>query len=161
MFEMEQVVPGRSSEDFDADPILNAADLHAVGDEEGAREILMNVLAQDLRCLDAHAHLGNLVFFQRPALALRHYEVGASIGASWLGKDFDSVLPWGLIDNRPFLRCLHGVGLCAWRLGDLRAASAVFRKMLWLNPSDNQGARFNLAALETGMTWEEMEQRDR
>ncbi len=63
----------------------------------------------------------------------------------------------GLIDNRPFLRCLHGVGLCAWRLGNAREAAAVFRKMLWLIPNDNQGARFNLAAVEAGMTWEEME----
>lgn len=30
-------------------------------------------------------------------------------------------------------------------------------KMLWLNPSDNQGARFNLTAVEAGKTWEEME----
>lgn len=33
-------------------------------------------------------------------------------------------------------------------------------KMLWLNPSDNQCARFNLAAVEAGKTWEEMEDED-
>lgn len=79
-----------------------------------------------------------------------------AIGAYSLGKDFTGVLPWGLIDNRPFLRCLNGLGLCAWRLGDARAAEALFTKMLWLNPGDNQGARFNLAAIEAGKTWEEM-----
>jgi hypothetical protein len=67
------------------------------------------------------------------------------------------VLAWGLVDNRPFLRCLHGTGICAWRLGDLRGAAAVFRNMLWLNPSDNKGERFNLAAVEAEKTWEEME----
>jgi hypothetical protein len=67
------------------------------------------------------------------------------------------VLSWSLIDNRPFLRCLHGAGICAWRLGDHDAAAAIFRKMLWLNPGDHQGARFNLAALEAGKKWEEME----
>jgi hypothetical protein len=25
-------------------------------------------------------------------------------------------LPWGLIDNRPFLRYMQGYGLCLWRL---------------------------------------------
>jgi hypothetical protein len=35
------------------------------------------------------------------------------------------------------LRCLHGNGLS-----------------LWLNPSDNQGARFCLAAVEAGQAWE-------
>lgn len=78
-------------------------------------------------------------------------------GAFSLGRKFDGVLAWGLIDNRPFLRCMLGVGLCAWRFGNTRDAAAVFRKMLWLNPSDNQGARFNLAAIEAGKTWEEME----
>jgi hypothetical protein len=157
MFEFEQVMPGADPEDFDSDPILEAAELRSAGDEKGAYDLLMNLLAKDLRCLDAHAHLGNLEFDRNPKQALRHYEMGTTIGSVSLGKDFDGVLAWGLIDNRPFLRCLHGVGLCAWRLGDLRVAKAVFTKMLWLNPSDNQGARFNLAAVEAGKTWEEME----
>ena len=38
-----------------------------------------------------------------------------------------------------------------------RVTKAVFTKMLWLSPSDNHGARFNLAALEAGKTWDEME----
>lgn len=161
MFEMEQVVPGAAPEDFDSDPILEAAELHSAGDRRGAYELLMNLLAEDLRCLDAHAHLGNLEFERRPAQAMRHYEVGMMIGAISLGRDFAGVLPWGLIDNRPFLRCVHGAGVCAWRLGDVRTAKAVFTKLLWLNPGDNQGARFNLAAVEAGRTWEEMEADER
>jgi hypothetical protein len=157
MFEMEQVLPGTDPEDFDSDPIVEASELNAMGDRAGAREVLMKLLAQDLRCLDAHAHLGNFAFDRSPLEAQRHYEIGMSIGAFSLGKKFDGVLAWGLIDNRPFLRCMLGVGLCAWRLGQTREAAAVFRKMLWLNPSDNQGARFNLAAVEAGKTWDEME----
>ena len=110
------------------------------------------MLGQDLRCLDAHAHLGNFEFEHWPKQALRHYMVGVAIGALTLGTDFDGVLPWGLIDNRPFLRCLHGVGLCLWRLGDLKEAAKTFTRMLWLNPSDNQGERFNLASVEAGRT---------
>lgn len=157
MFELEQILPGADSDDFDSDPIVEAAELRASGDLRGAYKVLMNTLAQDLRCIDAHAHLGNFEFDRHPERALQHYEMGTAIGALTLGKAFDGVLPWGLIDNRPFLRCLHGAGLCAWRLGDVRTAKAVFTKMLWLNPSDNQGARFNLAAIEAGKTWQEME----
>jgi len=116
------------------------------------------MLGQDLRCLDAHAHLGNFEFEHWPKQALRHYMVGVGIRAFTLGTDFDGVLPWGLIDNRPFLRCLHGVGLCLWRLGDLKEAAKTFTRMLWLNPSDNQGARFNLANVEAGRTWDECEE---
>ena len=158
-FEMEQVLPGVDPEDFDSDPIVEASECHSAGDQADAWAILMNLLAQDLRCLDAHAHLGNFEFEYRPDQALRHYEMGAAIGELTLGERFEGVLPWGLIDNRPFLRCLNGTGLCAWRLGNFRAAAAVFERMLWLNPTDNQGARFNLAAVEAGKTWDdEMEE---
>lgn len=154
VFEMEQVLPGTDPEDFNADRIVDASEMNASSDRAGAIELLMRLLAQDLRCLDAHAHLGNFEFDYRPEQALRHYEAGLSIGAFSLGKNFDGVLAWGLIDNRPFLRCMFGVGLCWWRLGKTRQAADLFRKMLWLNPSDNQGARFNLAAVEAGKAWE-------
>jgi hypothetical protein len=39
----------------------------------------MALLEMDLRCLDAHAHLGNLWFDGSAAEALRHYEVGVGI----------------------------------------------------------------------------------
>ena len=156
-FEMEQVTPGRDPNDFDADPISESNDLKHTGDPEAARQLLMELCQADLRCLDAHAHLGNLAFDSSAKVAIRHYEVGVRIGEQSPGPDFEGLLPWGYIDNRPFLRCLNGVGLCAWRLGDLRAAAHVFQRMLWLSPSDNQGARFNLAAVEAGKTWEELE----
>ena len=155
--EIEQVIPGADPEDFDSDPIIEAAERKDAGDYAGARAILMNLLARDLRCLDAHAHLGNIEFDHRPDQALRHYDVGVAVGELSLGPTFRDVLPWGLIDNRPYLRCLHGKGLCLWRLGKAQEAAAVFHKQLWLNPSDNQGARFNLATVEDGKTWDEME----
>ncbi len=156
LVEMEQVIPGADPDDWDSDSITRAADLRDTGDVRAAHKVLMDLLARDLRCLDAHAHLGNLEFDHSPMQALRHYEMGTTIGALSLGKTFDGVLSWGLLDNRPFLRCLHGVGLATWRLGDIRAAKAVFTKMLWLNPGDNQGARFCLAAVEAGQQWDEM-----
>ena len=159
-FEMEQVLPGADPDDPETDPIIEASELNADRERGAAEEVLMKVLAEDLRCLDAHAHLGNFAFDPDPKQAIRHYMVGASIGALTLGINFDGVLPWGLIDNRPFLRCLHGVGLCFWRLGEMKEAAKTFTRMLWLNPSDNQGARFNLANVEAGRAWEQCEERE-
>ena len=153
-FEMEQVLPGDDPDDYDSDPILEANDLIEVGDGLGARKLLVELLAADLRCLDAHAHLGNLSFEHTPEKALRHYEVGVRIGELSLGADFDGLLPWGRIDNRPFLRCLHGFGLALWRLERQPEAAAVFERMLWLNPSDNQGIRFLLPEVQAGERWE-------
>jgi tetratricopeptide (TPR) repeat protein len=142
MFEMEQVLPGEDPDDPFEDPIIRSNDLVDAGEWVEAEKILMDLCKADLRCLDAHAHLGNLVFDHHPQDAVRHYEVGLRIGELSLGGDFTGVLPWVWIDNRPFLRCMHSYALCLWRLGRFDEAEHLFEKMLWLNPSDNQGVRF-------------------
>jgi len=152
-FEMEQVLPGMDYDDPDGDPICRSNDFKDAGDPAGAREILMDLCEADLRCLDAHAHLGNLIFDLGAEAAIRHYEVGVRIGELSLGDHFDGVLPWGLIDNRPFLRCLYSYGLCLWRLERFDEAADVFERILWLNPSDNQGARFVIDAVRAGHPW--------
>jgi hypothetical protein len=154
-FEMEQVRPGADPEEPFDDPILQAIDLHRVGDPLGARKLLMDMLAADLRCLDAHAHLGNFAFHHLPKEAIRHCEAGLRIGELSFGDGFDGVLSWDCLDNRPFLRCLHGYGLCLWRLGRADEATAVFERMLRLNPVDNQGARFLLPEVRPGVRWED------
>jgi hypothetical protein len=160
-FEMEQVLPGMdpADSDPDADPIGQAVDRKDYGDREGAYKILMGLCQADLRCLDAHAHLGNMVFDGRPEDAIRHYEVGFRIGELSLGEDFDDVLPWGWINNRPFFRCMHGFGLCLWRLGRFEEAGRIFDRMLWLNPSDNQGVRFIVDDVREKAAWKDSENR--
>ncbi len=153
MFEMEQVLPGEDPDDPFSDPITRSNDLKDAGEQAEAIKILMELCLADLRCLDAHSHLGNFLFDRRPQDAIRHYEVGLRIGELSLGDDFTGVLPWGLIDNRPFLRCMHGYGLCLWRLERFDEAEQLFRQMLWLNPSDNQGIRFLIGEVQAKTAW--------
>jgi hypothetical protein len=153
-FEMEQVLPGADLEDPFSDPIIESNDLKDSGEIEGANKILMDLCQADLRCLDAHAHLGNIAFDHWPKVALRHYEVGFRIGELSLAESFDGLLPWGWIDNRPFLRCMNGFGLCLWRQGKFQEAERVFDRMLWLNPSDNQGVRFLIGNVRAGIAWQ-------
>lgn len=160
-YEMEQVIPGEISDNVDTDPIIDAADLHRAGMKGESRELLEDILAKDLRCIDAHAHLGNMVFPEedtRPTdimlkLSLMHYEIGVGIGNRSLGENFKGLLRAGHVNNRPYLRCLHGLGLCLWRMEKTDDARKVFEKLLWLNPSDNQGARFCLLAIDGGEKW--------
>jgi hypothetical protein len=153
LFEMEQILPGLDPEDFDSDPIIQANELRAHGLTKQARELLSNLIDQDVRCLDAHAHLGSMEFDRKPAKAIAHYQRGVEIGRLSLGKDFSGVLPWGMIDNRPFLRCLHGFGLCLWRLGRFEEAERIFDELLWLAPSDNLGVRFVLPRVRARLKW--------
>ncbi len=156
-YEMDPIAWGAFPDaDPKENPTCDAAELIEAGDEAGARELLMDALLRDLRCIDVHAHLGNLAFDPTPEEAIRHYEVGVRIGELSLPAEFEGVLPWGMLYNRPFLRCLHGYGLCLWRFGRLREAQAVFERNLSLNPNDNQGVRFCWADVRNGRTWEEM-----
>lgn len=157
MYEMEQVLPGADPDDPMDDPIIRSVDLKDAGKRDEAFKLLMEVCRADLRCLDAHSHLGHFVFHHSPHVAIQHYEVGLCIGELSLGDDFKGVLPWGLIDNRPFLRCMHGYGLCLWRLGNFQEAARVFERMLWLNPSDNQGVRFLMDRVKRKTAWEDRE----
>lgn len=152
-FEMERVLPGADPDDWESDPIVEAAELQKAGQHRQSVELLRGILAKDLRCLDAYAHLGNAEFEREPEMALHHYLLGARIGELSLGPSFDGVLLWGFLDNRPYLRCLHGVGLSLWRLGRNAEAAVVFRRMLALNPRDNQGARFNLERVDRDLAW--------
>ncbi len=152
-FELEDLVPMPKWGD---DDVLRAMDQLARGETSTARKTLFGVLAHDLRALAAHAALGAIAFDRDLPRARLHYTVGAAIGDVSLGAGFDGVLPWGLVDNRPFLRCLHGLGLTLWRLDLQSEAGAIFRRMLWLNPRDNQGVRMAVDALERGLTWQEL-----
>ncbi len=51
-----------------------------------------------------------------------------------------------MVDNRPFLRCLHGLGLCAWRQRRWDDAETIFTARLWIDP--HSGAYDVLALLE-------------
>jgi hypothetical protein len=157
-YDMDPIAWGAfpDAEDLEDNPTCDAAELAEDGDVEGARELLMNALLRDLRCIDAHAHLGNLEFDRSPERAIVHYEIGIQIGELSLPPRFDGVLLWGRIYNRPFLRCLYNYGLCLWRLGRAPEAQMVFERILSLNPNDNQGARFCWDLLRNGGTWEEL-----
>jgi tetratricopeptide (TPR) repeat protein len=160
-FEMDPIAWGTlPGIDADENPTCDAAELAAAGDCDGARELLMEVLCTDLRCIDAHAHLGNLEFERSPERAIVHYEIGMRIGELSLPSGFNGVLVWGRIYNRPFLRCLHGYGLCLWRLAKLPEAQQIFERILSLNPNDNQGIRFCWEDVRHGRSWEEMQERE-
>jgi len=149
-YEFEQVLPGLD-DDASFDPILAAVDDAHAGDAHGARRKLHALLEADPRCLDAYAHLGWLQ--PAPDQALGHYQAGIAIAELSLPDGFDGVLPWWRLDNRPFLRLLHGLCISLWRLARFDEATAAAESLLWLNPADHQGASEIVADLRARQPW--------
>ena len=51
---------------------------------------------------------------------------------------------WVETETRPFLRALYGHAMTDWQRGNFLSAARSLRKILTLNPTDNQGVRFLL-----------------
>lgn len=156
VFEMQQIVPGRTFDDLDdadSDPIIRASEWHEAGEFEEAQTLLAGLLEADLRCLDAHAHLGNMCFDREVERALNHFEAGVRIGELSLDENFDGLLPWFRLDNRPFLRCLNGYGLCLWRCQRWEETQQVFEQLLALDPLDTFEIQASLPMIAAHEQW--------
>lgn len=48
---------------------------------------------------------------------------------------------WGVTATRPFMRVIKALGDLGREMGDERVAGVCYRKLLAMNPYDNQGVR--------------------
>ncbi|MBN1190796.1 MAG: tetratricopeptide repeat protein, partial [Dehalococcoidales bacterium] len=117
------------------------------GDEETAGRYFFKSIEIDPTFADGYNHLGNIAWRKddwKQALVL--YQ-----------KAFESARPevekipegdfWLMLETRPYMRALDGLGLTYWKLGNLDESLRIFRQMLQLNPNDNQGVRYLIGPL--------------
>src|SRR5262249_11735465 len=98
-------------------------------------------------CADAYVLLAEHAASRSEALRL--FEEGVAAGRRALGEgafEEDVGHFWGILDTRPFMRARHGLALTLWTLGRWNDAVDHLKDMLRLNPNDNQGVRYELAA---------------
>jgi tetratricopeptide (TPR) repeat protein len=84
------------------------------------------------------------------------YEAGVRAGERALGDEIfteEAGNFWGILETRPYMRALEGLASSLWVLGEREQALAHYRRLLELNPNDNQGVRYELAGylLEEGL----------
>lgn len=104
---------------------------------------LKGLLAAEPDFIDGHAHLGYALFDQgKPKLALEACIEGVAVGEQAIPTGFAGAIEWGHLENRPFLRAMHGVVLGHLRLGQRAKALPLMERMLAWNPDDNQGIRY-------------------
>ncbi len=81
--------------------------------------------------------------------ALDYYRKAVEAGREALGPDgFKEYAGhfWGFLETRPYMRARLGLGEALWATGQKDAAIENFQEMLEINPGDNQGIRYVLAA---------------
>lgn len=90
-----------------------------------------------------------------PAKACELYRQGMAAGERAIGADvFESEAGqfWGALETRPYMRARFGLAQTLWDMGERAEAVSHYEELLRLNPNDNQGVRYLLAAclLELG-----------
>lgn len=110
-----------------------------------ARRMFRSLIRRYPEHVDAHHHLA-LAYFRdgKAKKAAEAWKPGMEFALKLLPNGFSmsrDQLPWGFIENRPFLRMYHSYGLSLMRLRKTEQALEVFENILSLNPHDNQGAR--------------------
>ncbi len=114
------------------------------------------VLKQDPKYVDAINGLGSIALENAELVeAEKYYKEAYMLTIEKLGGNFPKQLEWTELSNRPYLRAMHGLGLTLWRQEKTDKALKIFRKMLKLNPNDNQGIRFIIPAIKNGKSWEQ------
>jgi len=100
-------------------------------------------------CADAYVLLAAYAETLPEALGL--YEQGVAAGERALGEhgfeEYEGHF-WGILETRPYMRAREGLANCLWEAGRREEATAHCREMLRLNPNDNQGIRYRLAAMQ-------------
>ncbi len=98
-------------------------------------------------CADAYVLLAQTARTRAQEFEL--YSKGVEAGERALGQEAfkrDAGHFWGILETRPYMRALAGLAECLWERGQYDEAIAHWRDMLRLNPDDNQGMRYILAA---------------
>lgn len=104
-------------------------------------------------CADAYVLLAEETA-RSVAETLDFYRQGVEAGEMALGKaGFKSYRGrfWGHLETRPYMRARCGLAQALWALDERDDAVAHYRDMLKLNPNDNQGIRYLLAACLVAM----------
>lgn len=76
--------------------------------------------------------------------ALKLWNEAVDIGKKCFPENFSigtSRLEWNWLENRPFLRAYHGLGLAHYKRGETEKSLPIFKELISLNPNDNQGIR--------------------
>lgn len=124
------------------------------GDKKRAIRSFKKVLEIDDEHIDAYNSMGS-IFWDNLKKAKQYYQKAYELTEKHFNSRWPDSIEWGILENRKYLRAIHGFGLILWREGNPEEAKQFFMLLLKLNKNDNQGIRYLIAAIFKGLTWEE------
>jgi len=138
----------------DRDPVFEAVDADSLPERY---DILTKLWEDYPQCIDALVHIGHLYLDYWNSLqhALNCYRTAIHIAEKNLPEDFNGVMPWICLENRPYLRALHGLCLAQWRMKDFDEAYKTAEKLLRICPGDNIGIRLIMEPIASRREWRE------
>lgn len=125
-----------------------ALDTWEAGQVERGKKMLRAIIEECPNHIDACHHLS--LIYEEQGRTLEAYvfcQAAVSIGLQAIPEKFkweQSTVTWGLLDNRPFLRAYHNLGLWHFHNDRYDDAIEIFERLLFVNPNDNQGVRYLL-----------------
>jgi tetratricopeptide (TPR) repeat protein len=69
------------------------------------------------------------------------------------------IMQWGFLENRHIMRALGAYANECWSQKDIATALDIYRRLLRVNPNDNQGARYNILAIRMNYEPDELEKK--
>jgi tetratricopeptide (TPR) repeat protein len=129
---------------YDAMEYLNA------GNIAKAKKLLKEILQSDVEFIDAYNGLAAAYEDEKNKKKARE---SADVAFKLIKEKFlkwPKEMHWGELDNRPYLRAICNKAIYLHEDGKIDEAEKLYRLLLKLNPGDNQGARYLLAALFAG-----------
>ena len=130
------------------DKLDRALDFWEEGHAELAEKMLCAIVAECPNHIDALHHLS--LIYDEQGRVLEAYvfcQAAVSIGLQAIPMKFkwdNARVTWGLLENRPFMRAYHNLGLWHFHSDRYDEAIEIFERLLSVNPDDNQGVRYLL-----------------
>ena len=130
------------------DKLDQALDIWEAGHDESAEKMLRAVVEACPNHIDALHHLS--LIYNEQGRKLEAYvfcQAAVSIGLQAIPRKFkwdNARVTWGMLENRPFMRAYHNLGLWHFHSGRYDDAIEIFQRLLSVNPGDNQGVRYLL-----------------
>jgi len=121
-----------------------AWELMEKGAIRSAKEAFQKIMKLAPSHIDNLHHLAIILDDQgKEKEAIEIWEKTIKFGKDALVKEFKpgDKLEWICLENRPFLRSLHGLGCTLLHQGKKEQALAIFEEIISYNPNDNQGIR--------------------